>query len=229
MSAEGKLPRPNRAQYKSVWTELSDTYDKAKMHVIGSVDEVQFQATAEKTLGVLRRTVDIRPDDVVLEIGCGIGRVGHAIAPLCRRWIGADVSPRMLDFARERLRGFPNVELRELSGYNLDGIPDAAATVVYCTIVFMHLESWDRYGYVLDAYRVLRPGGRIYVDNANLCSDAGWRVFESHRQFPPAARPPHMTECSTPQEIETYLTRAGFQNVRLLTEDDFVRGWAVKP
>jgi hypothetical protein len=38
-----------------------------------------------------------------------------------------------------------------------------------------------------------------------------------------------MTECSTPQEIETYLQRAGFRDVRLRTDDDFVRGWAVKP
>jgi hypothetical protein len=92
----------------------------------------------------------------------------------------------------------------------------------------MHLESWDRYNYISDAFRVLRPGGRIYIDNINLCSDGGWKVFETHRAMLPASRPPHMTQNSTPQEIETYLTRAGFSDVRIRTDDDWVRASGIK-
>ena len=113
-------------------------------------------------------------------------------------------------------------------GYGLDGVADASVDVVYCTVVFMHLESWDRYNYVLEAFRVLRPKGRIYVDNINLCSDGGWKVFEDHRAFLPANRPPHMTHNSTPQEIETYLKRAGFSDVRVRTDDDWVRASGMK-
>jgi SAM-dependent methyltransferase len=96
-------------------------------------------------------------------------------------------------------------------------------------VVFMHLETWDRYNYVLEAARVLRPGGRLYVDNVNLCSEEGWAVFEAHRRFPPDARPPHITECSTPQELETYLKRAGFAETQVRTEGLFVRAWGHKP
>jgi len=45
-------------------------------------------------------------------------------------------------------------------------------------VVFMHLESWDRYNYISEAFRALRPGGRIYVDNINLCSDGGWKSLK---------------------------------------------------
>jgi ubiquinone/menaquinone biosynthesis C-methylase UbiE len=71
------------------------------------------------------------------------------------------------------------VELVEISGYDLSGVADASVDVVYCTVMFMHLESWDRYNYISEAFRALRAGGRIYVDNINLCSDGGWKVFEN--------------------------------------------------
>ena len=218
-----------RSEYKKVWSALSTTEDQAKLHVIGVTEEAALQTTGEETLRFLQQSVGIGKHDVVLEIGCGIGRVGKVVAPFCRKWIGCDVASNMLSLTAQRLKDFSNVELVELSGYDLSGIADASVDVVYCTVVFMHLESWDRYNYISEAFRVLRSGGRIYVDNINLSSDGGWKVFETHRAFLPANRPPHMTQNSTPQEIETYLKRAGFDDVRMRTDDDWIRAWGTKP
>ena len=220
--------QPARSEYKKVWSALSTTEDQAKLHVIGVTEEGALRSTGEQTLKFLQESVGIRKDDVLLEIGCGIGRVGKLVAPLCRKWIGCDVASNMLALAAERLRGLDNLELKEISGYNLSGVADASVDVVYCTVVFMHLEPWDRYNYVLEAFRVLRPNGRIYVDNINLCSDGGWKVFEVHRAFSATNRPPHMTQNSTPQEIEMYLRRAGFADVRIRTDDDWIRASGVK-
>jgi ubiquinone/menaquinone biosynthesis C-methylase UbiE len=221
--------QPGRSEYKKVWSALSTTLDQAKLHVIGVTDEDALRATGEQTLGFLQESVGIRNDDVVLEIGCGIGRVGKLVAPLCRKWIGCDVASNMLSIAAERLEDLSNVEFKEISGYNLSGVADTSVDVVYCTVVFMHLESWDRYNYILEAFRVLRPKGRIYVDNINLCSDGGWKVFEIHRAMSSTNRPPHMTQNSTPQEIKTYLRRAGFSEVSIRTDDDWIRASGIKP
>src|SRR2546423_15484452 len=217
-----------RSEYKKVWSALSTTEEQAKLHVIGVTDEAALQATGEETLRFLQDSVGIGKNDVVLEIGCGIGRVGRLVAPICRKWIGCDVASNMLSLTAERLRDLANVELKEISGYDLSGVADASVDVVYCTVVFMHLESWDRYNYILEAFRVLRPNGRIYIDNINLCSDGGWKVFETHRAMLPTSRPPHMTQNSTPQEIETYLQRAGFSDVQVRTDDDWIRASGVK-
>ena len=222
-------PQPARSEYKKVWSALSTTEDQAKLHVIGVTDEAALQTTGEETLRFLQDSVGIGKDDVVLEIGCGIGRVGKFVTPLCRKWIGCDVASNMLSLTAQRLKDFSNVELVEISGYDLSGVADASVDVVYCTVVFMHLESWDRYNYIAEAFRALRSGGRIYVDNINLCSDGGWKVFETHRAFSPSDRPPHMTQNSTPQEIEMYLKRAGFDGVRVRTDDDWIRAWGIKP
>ena len=220
--------QPSRSEYKKVWSALSTTEEQAKLHVIGVTEEAALQATGEETLRFLQDSVGIGKDDVVLEVGCGIGRVGKVVAPLCRKWIGCDVASNMLTLTAARLKDLPNVELVELSGYDLSGVADASVDVVYCTVVFMHLESWDRYNYILEGFRVLRPNGRIYVDNINLCSDGGWKVFEVHRAMSSTNRPSHMTQNSTPQEIEAYLRRAGFSDVQIRTNDDWIRASGIK-
>jgi ubiquinone/menaquinone biosynthesis C-methylase UbiE len=218
-----------RSDYKGTWTALSQTLSSAKMHVSGTEDEAAIVTSGVGTSEFLFKNVGISPTDVVLEIGCGIGRVGQCLAERCRRWIGADVSPHMLGFAAERLREFPNVEFVELSGYDLRPIADCSIDVVYCTVVFMHLESWDRYAYVEEAFRVLRPGGKLYVDNVDLCTDGGWAIFETHRRFPLAQRPDHITVCSTQEELREYLKRAGFEAIESHVGTELISVWGRKP
>jgi ubiquinone/menaquinone biosynthesis C-methylase UbiE len=134
----------------------------------------------------------------------------------------------MLGHARQRLAGAKNVELVPISGYDLKPIPDASVDAVYCTVVFMHLEEWDRYAYVKEAYRILKPGGRFFCDNANLESEDGWKVFQASAAFPANNRPQHLSRCSTVPEIATYLRRAGFQNVQTITPGVWVVGWGTK-
>ena len=144
-----------RGDYKTTWNALSGSKQEAYLYVAGYTDEEKFHADAEDTIDILRETVGVRPDDVFLEIGCGVGRVGRVLAPLVKEWIGCDVSANMLKLAGRRLLGIPNTRLQEISGYDLQPIPDGAVDVVYTTVVFMHLEEWDRYNYILEAMRVL--------------------------------------------------------------------------
>jgi len=220
-----------RGDYKAVWNSLSGSKEDAYLYVAGHTDEDKFHADAEDTVDVLRETVGIKPDDTVLEIGCGVGRVGRVLSPFVKEWIGCDVSANMLRLAGRRLLGLENVRLQEISGYDLTPLADASVDVVYTTVVFMHLEEWDRYGYVLEAMRVLREGGRFYCDNVDLASPAGWRVFEESRlRFPPGERPAQISKCSTQSELETFLLRAGFADVRVARRLDFwAYAWGRKP
>mgnify|MGYP005851710005 CR=1 FL=1 len=220
---------PPAESYRDTWNQLSETMESALIHVAGYTDEARIaEETNKNTLSLLRNTIGIRAEDTMLEIGCGVGRIGSALALLVHKWIGCDVSDNMLKHAATRLAGFSNVELVRVSGNDLQPIPDARVDAVYCPVVFMHLEEWDRFAYVREAYRVLRPGGRFYCDNANLDSDDGWAVFQASAQFAPGQRPLHLSRCSTTTELAVYLRRAGFRDVRTATAGVWALGWGVK-
>ncbi len=204
-----------RSDYKRTWQSLATTPEQAKIFVSGRADEEYLDRMGEYTVELLERFVGIRPSDIVLEIGCGVGRVGKSLAPRCRKWIGTDISANMLKYAAERLGGAPNVELIEVNAAGLQEIASESVDVVYCTVVFMHLYEWDRYGYVVEAYRVLRPNGRCFFDNVDIASEGGWRVFMESYSIPPDRRPAHMSMVSTGDELLTYAQRAGFRDIKL--------------
>ena len=228
--SEGEDRRPPRAAYKEVWNEVSEDLDSAKISVAGYTDEEEFEVVAGHTRRTLERLVGVNDDDVILEIGCGVGRVGKVLAPVCQRWIGTDVSENMLGHAADRLAEFDNVELVATSGWDLKPIESGSIDVVYCTVVFMHLDEWERYNYVLEARRILRPGGRLYIDNFNLLSDQGWEFFLSAKDdHHPLDRPPNISKSSTPEELRTYLERAGFDDVGVDEAGMWVAAHGVKP
>ena len=115
----------------------------------------------------------VRPGDgPVLDAGAGTGITGAILAPLgYRDLVGIDVSPRMLDLARDK--GVYR-ELREMElGGRLD-FPDDAFAAVVSTGVFAagHAppESFD------DLIRVTKPGGHmIFSVRTDVYEDSGFK------------------------------------------------------
>ena len=92
------------------------------MAVAGVTDEALIAVSAQWTLQTLIRCVGIGENDVVLEIGAGVGRVGVVLAPLCREWIGTDVSDNMARYIQQRLAQFSNVRAIATNGYDLSPV-----------------------------------------------------------------------------------------------------------
>lgn len=93
----------DRSNYKGTWEALVRTPMDARLAVVGYADGAQMDASGRHTGDVLDRFVGIRPSDVVLEIGCGVGRVERHITPRCAHWIGSDISRGMLAVAAGRV------------------------------------------------------------------------------------------------------------------------------
>jgi SAM-dependent methyltransferase len=104
--------------------------------------------------------VAVSPDDDVVEIGCGVGRITRALASRARSVRALDVSAEMLARARELNAELDNVQWVQGDGTSLAGIDDSSADACFSHVVFQHIpDPRVTLGYVREMGRVLRPGG----------------------------------------------------------------------
>jgi ubiquinone/menaquinone biosynthesis C-methylase UbiE len=136
----------------------------------------------------------------------------------------------MLACAAERLQGVSNARLVKLQQIGLNELETNSFDLVYSTDMLAHLDEMDRWRYVKDALRVLRPGGRLCIDNVDLESDEGWGAFaRGANMAQELERPPYDPRFSTASELTTYALRAGFMQVQAHKRPPLVIVTAVKP
>lgn len=103
--------------------------------------------------------IDLPPDAIAVEIGCGLGRLLAPLSPLVREAHGVDISQEMLTRAREVMAAYPNVHLHHTDG-SLSMFTDASVDFVFSYRVFLHFpEKSAVLRYFREAARVLKPGG----------------------------------------------------------------------
>ncbi|HVL96053.1 MAG TPA: class I SAM-dependent methyltransferase [Solirubrobacteraceae bacterium] len=126
-------------------------------------DMAAFWAGGAETVDLILERVAapaIGPEDVVVEIGCGLGRLTRPLATRAARVRAVDVSAEMLARAREANPQLTNVEWLLGDGVSLAGIDAASADVVFSHVVFQHIpDPAITLGYVREMGRVLRAGG----------------------------------------------------------------------
>jgi SAM-dependent methyltransferase len=104
--------------------------------------------------------VQLRPTDMVVEIGCGVGRMTRVLGARAREVVALDVSERMLELAREYNPELHNVRWLLGDGTSLAGVADASADVCVSHVVFQHIpDPAVTLRYVREMGRVLRAGG----------------------------------------------------------------------
>lgn len=224
-----RLRQLRRSQYSEVWDSLSPTPETAANAATGLSRELLLQSSGKQVADRIAGFISLKPSDDVLEVGCGVGRVGWAIASRCRCWIGCDISENMLSHARKRLAGLSNVRLTHLDQANLNRVSDMTVDVVYCTNVLPHLDQMERWQYVLEAHRVLRPSGRLYIDTIALDSPEGWHMVSNNlEQRRNGLEAPYIPLPSTADELIAYCRNAGFEAIRTERRDSLLIVAAVK-
>lgn len=163
---------------------------------------------------LIRRALDLHSEDVVLDLGCGTGRITEALAPRCKHVVAVDRSERSLAVLKERLktRGLSNVTVIE-SDVRRDLAIDRPITKLVGVQLLQHIPSRaDRSSVLHRAAEWMTTGAKsVIIDE----------MFGLVRKI--RGRPQEIARSNalyfrtfTPHEMRETVIEAGLKPLRLL-------------
>jgi SAM-dependent methyltransferase len=135
----------------------------------------------------------LQPNEI-LEIACGSGRhAARIINRVNHLWL-LDTSKGALELAKERFRDFTNITYLHSDdgmGIRQSMLADESVTAVFSYDAMVHFEPDCVKQYLVDSYRVLKPGGKALFHHSNYTKNKGgsfhhnpgWRNYMSQDLF----------------------------------------------
>ncbi len=181
--------------------------------------DIEASVLAEANLGLgcgnPTGLASLKPGEVVLDLGCGAGfdcflaaqRVGKE-----GKVIGVDMTPEMVERARENARrgGYQNVEFR-LGEIEHLPLKDNEVDVVISNCVINLSPEKERV--FREAFRVLKPGGRIVVSDIVTAVPLPDSVKRSKTAYIAC-----VAGAATKEEYIGAIKKAGFEDVEIASE-----------
>jgi ubiquinone/menaquinone biosynthesis C-methylase UbiE len=114
---------------------------------------------------------------VMLELGCGAGRMTHAFAARFGRVLALDVSAEMLDRAHGMSQGAGNIEWMQANGLDLRDVASESVDFAFSYLVLQHLPDEQTVcGYIRELVRVLKePGIGLFQFNGMTNPTMNWK------------------------------------------------------
>lgn len=168
----------------------------------------------------------LQPGETVLDLGSGAGvdafLAATAVGPQ-GRVIGVDMTPSMVSKARANAgkAGYTNVDFR-LGEIERLPVADSTIDVVISNCV-VNL-SPDKNSVFSDAFRVLRPGGRLAISDI-----VAWTDITEELRHDLSLHSACMAGASPIAALEHMMAEAGFENIRITPQHPsktFIAEWA---
>jgi ubiquinone/menaquinone biosynthesis C-methylase UbiE len=180
--------------------------EQARRYILNDPDPETFDRSGAEAAD--RLAPHLSADAIVVDLGCGIGRVALHVAPRCRLLWAVDASPLMLRYARRRLGERDNVLYARSRGTAVPDVPSGSVDLVYSLLTLQHLEREDAFLLLEDVRRMLRPDGVAYLTFPNLLSDTYLDAFTAYARQGLSGRRAR-ARFYTPQEVARVLPAAG--------------------
>lgn len=170
----------------------------------------------QTNLEFLALTNLLKPDDRILEIGCGIGSVVAELSKKGHDVRGIDISGEAIEYGRKK---YGDIRL-EVQAAEALPYEDESFDVALSFDLFEHIAAIDRH--IGEVARVLRPGGHYLFQTPNKLSnviyETLWTKSLAWRRYHPSLH--------SPGQLRRRLARHGFQTrfVKMNPMNEFTIG-----
>lgn len=103
--------------------------------------------------------LNLKREDVVLEIGIGTGRLARKVAAECKQLYGIDISPKTIEWAQENLHEYDNITY--ICSDFMSYIFDEKFNVIYSSLTMMHIK--EKKDFYKKVYEILKENGRFIL------------------------------------------------------------------
>jgi len=199
--AEHEIPeaKEDRAALRSAVRKRQDKMRRYFDELAGKFGRQYVPGRSWK--GIAEALLKLMPPMTIADLGAGEGTISQLMAQRAKRVIAIDNSEKMVEFGSElaRKHGIGNLEYRL---GDLEDVPIRSGTVdlAFLSQALHHAVHPERA--MAEAWRILKPGGRIAVLDLNRHNFAEAREMYADLWL-------GFTEL----EIERFLKSAGFKNV----------------
>ncbi len=166
---------------QDLWNRISGNYDPEvppkRLQFVGRGD---FKQIGAKFLALCKSLAQLKETDVILDMGCGVGRMALPISKFLTpeaRYEGFDVVREGIMWCNKHISSAsPNFRFTWLDIYNKSynphgkllaadlvfPYPDRLFDFTFATSLFTHMFLSDVRHYISESARVLKPGGRCF-------------------------------------------------------------------
>jgi SAM-dependent methyltransferase len=191
-SGAEKIEDENLQLFVGRW-KLPITYELASSVGSSSLED-HYWCSGWQTANV-QLLVDLQPDDTILDVGCGVGRLAYGFHGWYgSRYIGVDIMPKAIEYCKTT---FPRFEFYHLDVkspyYNPNGalepakmllpVEDQSIDVVILYSVYTHLLPETFHRMTSEIGRVLKSGGRCLASFLILDGQTDKAIFSFNNKW----------------------------------------------
>jgi len=200
-----------RDHVNELGTKLS--HDDALREAIGS----NFVAIGKLEYHLLR-SLGLIDGQLVVDVGCGSGRLAVQLAPWEKiRYLGCDIVPELLEYARGLCKR-PDWNFVITDGVRIPS-PDRSADFTAFFSVFTHLLHEDTFRYFRESARVLKPGGLMVISFLEFKVQNHWNIFIDSVENGKSGQ--HLNQFIDREGIRSWADHSGFEVESIRSGDVF--------
>ncbi len=117
----------------------------------------------EETEAIIK-SINLKRNEIILEIGTGTGNFAIEAAQHCAKVIAIDISPKMLEFARQKAQmiGVTNIEFNHAGFLTYDHTGEPLDAIV-SQLALHHLPDFWKIIALRRIFEMLKVGGKFYL------------------------------------------------------------------